>query len=242
MRATREQQRHDQRNRILDCARRLFADRGPDGVTMAEVAAEAGVARATVFNQFGSKHALIEAITEDVLAGYVGLLENALADRESPTPLLIRALFDAMGHGIEADRRFYRGVFREIAKRSMGLDEGGPGQLARQMALDRLTLLLTRGQARGDLTREHGADDLAAAFDSLVFGTITHWLYDDASEALHLRMGRAAGVLLAPLAAGVEEPGPLPAIASSEPRRWSEALDPSESEGTPRSRARRRRT
>src|SRR5215510_11715960 len=87
----------DSRAAILDAAQRLFAARGLHEVTMTEVAEAAGVARATVFNQFGSKHALVDAITAEVLDGYVLLLEGALADRETPTPVLVRALFEAMG-------------------------------------------------------------------------------------------------------------------------------------------------
>src|SRR5262245_61435470 len=114
--------RTGQRARIVDAARRLFASRGFEDVTMAEVAAEAGVARATVFNQFGSKHALVEAITEEVIAYYDAMLRNALADMTTPTAALVRALFAEMGAGIDEDRQFYRGIFREIAKVRLGLD------------------------------------------------------------------------------------------------------------------------
>ena len=62
---------------------------------MAELAEEAGVARATVFNHFGSKVALVEAITDDVMAYWAGMLERALADTKTPTPRLVRALFEA---------------------------------------------------------------------------------------------------------------------------------------------------
>ena len=85
---------------------------------------------------------------------------------------------------------------------SVGLEEGGPGQRARQGSLDRRVQPLTRGQARGELSRDHRPEDLATAFDSLVFGTITHGLYDDASEALELRMRRAAEVFLGGLETG----------------------------------------
>lgn len=196
MTGRREQQREQQRSRILDAARDLFAECGPEDVTMAEVAAAAGVARATVFNHFGTKHALIDGITAGVLASYHQLLDEAIADQDTPAPTQLRALFDLMGRGIEDDRRFYRGVFREIAKFMLGLDEGGAGQVARQAALVRLVQLLARGQLRGELSKDLQARDLASAFDSLLFGTITHWLYDDASEALHLRMQRASEVFL----------------------------------------------
>jgi AcrR family transcriptional regulator len=199
---------------ILEAARTLFAERGLHEVTMSEVAEAAGVARATVFNHFGSKHALVDAITAEVLAGYVIVLDHALADRRTPTPVLVRALFEYMGRGIENDERFYRAVFREIAKASLGLDAGGETQEMRLAALERLVQLHTRGQARGELVREPPAEDLASAFDSLVFGTIIHWLYEGLGEPLHLRMLRAAEVLLGGIAvdAGAEYTGPVPQL------------------------------
>ena len=114
-----------QRSRILDAACSLFASRGFETVTMAEIAELAGVARATVFNHFGSKGALVEAITESVFAYYALLLDNALSDTRASTPSLVRALFDTMGFGIEQFHGFYRGVFREIMKIQVGLAEGG---------------------------------------------------------------------------------------------------------------------
>jgi len=221
METGRERHRSNQRLRIVDAARKLFASRGVDDVTMAEVAGEAGVARATVFNYFGSKHALLEAITEEVIAFYEAMLQNALADQVSPTPLLVRALFDVMGMGIEDDRRFYRGVFREIAKIRLGLDEGGMGQQAGEAALALLVRLIARGQERGELSTAHRAEDLASAFDSLVNGTITHWLYGDAAEPLRERMHRAAEVFLGPVAVGPSgaTAGPFPALAPERPPR-----------------------
>ena len=185
---------------ILDAAHALFSESGVEAVTMAEVAEASGVARATVFNHFGSKHALVEAITESVYDGYTELLKNALADRVTPAPVLIRLLFETMGSGIESDPRFYRGVLREMAMLTVGLVEGGAAYRARQLAIDRLVQLLTRGQARDELTRDHTPEDLATACDSLVFGTIAHWLYDDASESLEARMRCASDVFLGSVA------------------------------------------
>jgi len=217
----REQNRNDQRARIVEAARRLFARGSVDEVTMAEVAADAGVARATVFNHFGSKHALMEAITEDVIAHYQGMLRNALADTTTATPVLVRALFEQMGAGIEEDQRFYRGVFREIAKIRLGLDEGGLAEQAGRAALELLAKLLARGQERGDLSRTLRAEDLASAFDSLVNGTIMHWLYGDAAEPLTERMKRAADVFLGAAAVGpaAGRSARRPTLAPRRPRR-----------------------
>ncbi len=54
MLSKRERNRTEVRSRIVDAARHLFALRGFDEATMAEVAAEAWVSRATVFNHFRS--------------------------------------------------------------------------------------------------------------------------------------------------------------------------------------------
>ncbi len=214
----RDQNRIEQRARILDAARSLFASQGFDDVTVADIARHAGVARATVFNYFASKHTLIDAITEEVLAYYAEMLDRAQADERSSTAALLRALFDHMGEGIEQLHGFYKGVFREIAKMQVGLDEGGASAKARELTVGRLAVLISRGQTRGEISAEHTAEDLAYAFDSLTHGTIVHWLYGDPSKSLRDRMGRAVEIYLGSVATG---PGavreePLPDLSDPE--------------------------
>lgn len=197
-RATRESS--DTRARILFAAKTLFSERGSVDVTLAEVADQAGVSRQTIFNQLGSRQALVDAVTEGVFLGYDAMLELALEMKREPVPHLIRSLFQYMGAGIEGDDRFYRSVFREIARVRVGLDEGGIAWQAHRRAIDRLTHLLTRGQARSELRADHDPHLLAVAFDSLVFGTISHWLYEDDSEPLTERMLSASSIFLSPVA------------------------------------------
>lgn len=214
----REQNRVEQRQRILEAAQTLFGARGFETVTMAEIAELAGVARATVFNYFSSKYALVESITDETLGYYRGMLEQALADEKSSTPALIRALFDHMALGIEQFHTFYRGVFREIVKIQVGLDEGGAAERTRDATSELLRRLMERGQQRGELTSDHRPEDLACAFDGLANTTIVHWLYDDASDSLEERMLRAAEIFLGPVA--VDAVGtraePLPDVSNPE--------------------------
>ena len=188
--------RDEQRQRVLDTAAALFEERGVDEVTMAEIAEGADVARATVFNYFGSKHALIEAITETVLDFYRAMLDDALADETTPTPLLLRNLCDDMAKGIESQRSLFRGVFREIARIELGLDAGEVAQRANEDAASRLLRLIERGQERGELSNALPADALASAFHSLTNGTLTNWLYQDPTRPLAVRMRDAAEVFL----------------------------------------------
>ncbi|HEY7052617.1 MAG TPA: helix-turn-helix domain-containing protein [Mycobacterium sp.] len=55
------------RNRglLLDAARRLIAERGPDATTMDDVAAAAGVGKGTLFRRFGSRAGLMIVLLDE---------------------------------------------------------------------------------------------------------------------------------------------------------------------------------
>src|SRR5207302_9787300 len=69
------------RARIIAAARELLAlPGGLPGFTIDAVAAQAGVARMTLYNQFGSKRGLLEALFDALAArGLVGRLRAAFA-------------------------------------------------------------------------------------------------------------------------------------------------------------------
>lgn len=163
---------------ILAASEKLFAARGLHSVSMQDIAETAKVSRATVFNQFGSKQLVLDAITARSLAAYVDLLHEAHADETTATPVLLRSLFTSMAKGIEANQSLYREVFTEIRKISMGLDGEGASPALRREAFETLTAIFERGQTRGDITRRQSASVLATAFDSLLSGAVIQWLHE----------------------------------------------------------------
>lgn len=70
------------RSRILAAARSLFATRGLD-VSMATVAREAGVGKATLSRRFATRDQLIGAIFADRMDGYVAATERGLANPDA---------------------------------------------------------------------------------------------------------------------------------------------------------------
>lgn len=80
----RERKKQQTRSRIRDAAIRLFAERGFDQVRVAEVAREAEVSEATVFNYFASK----EDLVHDGMADFADGLVEALRLRPAGESLL----------------------------------------------------------------------------------------------------------------------------------------------------------
>lgn len=72
---------------IRNAALRLFAERGPDAVTIRQIADEAGVSAALVLHHFGSKAGLREAVDAAAAQMFDGLIDS-LRDEEQATDLL----------------------------------------------------------------------------------------------------------------------------------------------------------
>ena len=92
----RELKKEQTRQLISGTAWRLFADRGFDQVTVAEIARDAQVAEATVFNYFPSKEDLFYSRFE----AFSARLADAVRDREPGEPALTafrRALLEEGG-------------------------------------------------------------------------------------------------------------------------------------------------
>lgn len=74
-------QREERKQRILEVARRLVADRGYDGVTMRELAEESLVSVPTLYNLFGGKNELLMAAVESY---FIQMLRNSTTPGENP--------------------------------------------------------------------------------------------------------------------------------------------------------------
>jgi AcrR family transcriptional regulator len=67
----------ERRSQILDCARRLFTDRGYGEVSMGDIATCAGVRRGLLHHYFGDKRALYLEVVRELLRRFSGLLDES---------------------------------------------------------------------------------------------------------------------------------------------------------------------
>lgn len=93
------------RARIRDEALRLFAERGPDSVTLRDIATAAGVSPALLIRHYGSKDGLVDAVDDHVVATFEVLLstmteQTAVAGLE---PTAVPSLLDGLATHLPPD-------------------------------------------------------------------------------------------------------------------------------------------
>ena len=74
----------DFRERLCDAAERLFAEHGPDGVTMRQLAAELGVSPMTPYRYFKDKDAILAAVRANGFNRFAAALEAAYENENDP--------------------------------------------------------------------------------------------------------------------------------------------------------------
>ncbi|MEJ3742750.1 helix-turn-helix domain-containing protein [Actinomycetes bacterium KLBMP 9797] len=138
------------RCRILDAARRLYATKGL-GVSMASVAREAGVGKATLGRRFATREELLNAVFADRMDAYADAAAEALAD---PDPW---HGFTGYLHAICAMQAADRG-FADILAMSFPTAEALEARRAE--AYHQLLELITRAKNTGHLREDFTHQDI----------------------------------------------------------------------------------
>jgi AcrR family transcriptional regulator len=211
MAGLRERKKERTREHIAETARTLFAERGFEGVTVAEIARAAEVSGPTVFNYFPRK--------EDLVFWRLGSFEDELlaAIRERPAgePVLTafgRFLLEQRGLLAQPDpeaRERLAGIARTIA--------GSPALLAREREIfagytDSLAALIAEEQdaGRGDLRPWVAANAMIGAHRALVDYTRRRVVAGAKAPALARKVRQRAEQALAVLGEGLGGYAPRP--------------------------------
>jgi len=93
------------RARIRDAALRLFSERGPDAVTMRDIAATAGVSPALLVRHYGSKDGLIEAVDDYVVASIESMLTQVTEQTGAVGlgPSAVPSMLDGLARHLPSD-------------------------------------------------------------------------------------------------------------------------------------------
>ncbi|MDO8946543.1 MAG: TetR/AcrR family transcriptional regulator [Desulfocapsaceae bacterium] len=169
----RETTKQETRQLILDAARKLFQEKGPERCTMRDIAREAGVSPASVVVHFKSKTALLEVALYEAIERNIG---RAVATMPGEAALLARLMHiaQAMYSFYDSNRELYRVLIRDTAFES----EGENPYLTRQLEHYLIFFggMIEEEKKRGAVRPEVDAHIAAASFFSLYFSVLMEFL------------------------------------------------------------------
>ena len=154
----RRMQPEDRRAQLLDYGVQVFARLGIGRASHAEIAREAGVSVATVFNYFPTREILVQHILEEVARNLTTLLGN-LDQPGIPAPQALYNLMRAFAGATETHTDMVR-VWLEWS--TSVRDDTWPKYLAFQEGvIKRLQDLIARGQKEGQVPPDVDPEDAA---------------------------------------------------------------------------------
>lgn len=155
-------------------AARLFDAYGYDAVTMEQIAAEADVAKRTLYNHFATKEAVLAHWLEQELARDLGHLQRDVARRKS-FAARVGCVLDASAAWCEQHPvhllAYLRHRFLSIGAAAPDSDHAQGSDIALVWQQ-----LIVAGQQAGELNRSLPAEQLATWFHHLYLAAMLRWL------------------------------------------------------------------
>jgi AcrR family transcriptional regulator len=108
-----DEQRQKTRAKILDAAREIFLDKGPEGLSIRPVAERVGISPMTVYLYFDDRQAIIIALVKEGLELLGTRLEAAAKRRKDPHKRLL-ALGDAYLEFAVEEPHYYDALFLTV--------------------------------------------------------------------------------------------------------------------------------
>jgi len=174
MRVTAEK-KHETRQRILDCARKLFTGKGLEQTTTRDIAEAAGIAAGTMFNYFPTKEALAMTIVEEALDHAATEFDGRLRGDQT----LDEALFGHIAVGLRhlAPHRSYLGQLLETALSPFAKES--VCDQAQQFRVDHLETVRELIATRGAPTAKAPSMMTMHLYWALYLGVLSYWAADE---------------------------------------------------------------
>jgi TetR/AcrR family fatty acid metabolism transcriptional regulator len=162
------------REQIIATARRLFGERATTEVPIDEIAAEAGVARSTVYVYFGNRDDLLQACVQSMYERLQDAIALVRADEVTPIERMRELVFGLLER-IDESPAFFR---LAMATQSTA---GAPGSIAvggalMVIGLDMMGLLgeiVTAGMEAGDFRSDLDRDRAVVLMGQQIYGALS---------------------------------------------------------------------
>jgi AcrR family transcriptional regulator len=161
------------RDQIMDTARRLFGERGTTDVSMDEIAAEAGVARSTVYVYFANRDDLLRACVQSMYDRMTETIALIVSDDASPAERL-RGLILGLLERIDESPAFFRLAMATQA--TPGEGSAAVGGALMMIGLDMIRVLeelVVAGTAAGDFRADLEPDRAVVLVGQQIYGALS---------------------------------------------------------------------
>jgi TetR/AcrR family fatty acid metabolism transcriptional regulator len=172
--ALKEVIRDFRRDQIMDTARQLFGERGSTDVPMDEIAAEAGVARSTVYVYFANRDELLRACVQSMYDRMQDTIELIVADDASPAERL-RGLILGLLERIDESPAFFRLAMATQATTGAAGSAAVGGALM-MIGLDMIRVLeelVRAGVASGDFRADVDTERSVVLVGQQIYGALS---------------------------------------------------------------------
>jgi len=171
-----ERIREEQRERILDAARGVFARKGYTDTKMADIAAEAQVSYGLAYHYFTNKEAIFHDLLENALQGALELMRHAHAQSGSPWERL-RWLIAQIMRGAQDEPEYEMLVLLALTNTAVPQEIHNMVMQESQKSHQSLKQLIEEGQATGQVVAgdpDQLTTTLEWCIQGMVFGT-SYW-------------------------------------------------------------------
>ncbi len=153
------------KERLLDAAVELFAERGYDATSVTQVIGRAGVTKGGFYHHFVSKEALLYEVYGDLIGRQLAAMDEILA-RGLPPAETLRALIDDLVRSTAASARPALVFWRELGR--LGEERTAQYRRDRRRYHDGVRKLVRDGQAGGTFAAVASADTVTF----MIFGFV----------------------------------------------------------------------
>ena len=172
----RQRKRQQTASHLAATAFRLFEAHGYDMVAMEQIAEEADVAKATLYNYFPVKEALLaHCFREDIAAGMLERAAALAACKTFETRMSYLLRESAAWH---TARKAYLPHYLRYLTSQARYGEEPCDESADSGGRQILTLMFEAAQGSGEIDTRQTPAQIAWSFEYLLFGAVTAWLAD----------------------------------------------------------------
>lgn len=171
----RQRKRQRMASHLAVTAFELFEEFGYEVITMERIAAEADVAKATLYSYFPVKEALVaHRLKDEMVEGMAARADQLVTHRSFVSRMTFLLRESAAWH---ASRRAYLPYYlRYLNSITDYAEDDARKETGSKVTLDIMAAMFRAGQQGGEVVETISPDRLAWSLQYLLYGAVTYWL------------------------------------------------------------------